>query len=358
MRKRMSESETTVQSGRGFWRDKALWRSRWLRSGGFLCRKGARLLLLLLGVSAAAFFLVSLSPVDPLQTNVGQAALGSMSQEQIARLRSYWGADTPPLQGYAAWLRGALSGDLGTSLLYRRPVLSVMGEKLKNSLWLTAAAWLLSGAGGFALGTLAGAKQGTRADRVITGAALLLSGTPAFFLALLLLSVFSVQLGWLPVGLSVPIGMAAEQVGMGHRLVHAVLPGLCLSLSGMPNILLQVREKMLQVMESDFVLFAQARGDSWRAVAVRHGLRNVALPALTLQFASVGEILGGSVLVEQVFSYPGLGQAAVTAGLGGDVPLLLGITVASASLVFCGNLMADVLYGIVDPRMRKAGGLL
>ena len=110
---------------------------------------------------------------------------------------------------------------------------------------------------------------------------------------------------------------------------------------------------MIQVMESDYVLFAKARGESKSRIVFHHGIRNVLLPALTLQLASVSEIFGGSVLVEQVFSYPGLGQAAVTAGLGGDVPLLLGITVISASIVFTGNFIANVLYGVVDPRMRR-----
>ena len=116
---------------------------------------------------------------------------------------------------------------------------------------------------------------------------------------------------------------------------------------------LHTREKMVSIMESDFVLFARARGESEMSIVLRHGLRNVLIPAMTLQFASVSEIIGGSVLVEQVFSYPGLGQAAVTAGLGSDVPLLLGITVVTAVLAASGNLAASVLYGIVDPRIRK-----
>ena len=118
----------------------------------------------------------------------------------------------------------------------------------------------------------------------------------------------------------------------------------------MANIALHTREKMIDVLESDYVLFARARGESEASIVLRHGLRNVALPAITLQFASVSEIIGGSVLVEQVFSYPGLGQAA---GLGSDLPLLLGITVVTAAIVFAGNLIADLLYGVVDPKIRK-----
>ena len=175
----------------------------------------------------------------------------------------------------------------------------------------------------------------------------------AFWTAMVLLMVFAVYFKWFPIGLSVPIGVTAEEIALGDRIRHAVLPAAALSLTGISSVALHTREKMVSIMESDFVLFARARGESETSIVLRHGLRNVLIPAMTLQFASISEIIGGSVLVEQVFSYPGLGQAAVTAGLGSDVPLLLGITVVTAVLAASGNLAASVLYGIVDPRIRK-----
>ena len=319
----------------------------------FASKKLLRMALLLAGVSFAAFLLMSASPLDPLQTNVGQAALGSMSPEQIAKLEDYWGVNTPPLTRYLGWANDVLRGDMGVSLLYRQPVTQVLGERLQNSLWLMVTAWVLSGVLGLALGVVAGANRGRLPDRLVRGYCLLISSTPAFWLALLLLLIFSVWLGWLPIGLSVPIGADAATVTLADRLRHAVLPALTLSITGVANIALHTREKMADIMESDYVLFALARGESKPAIVLRHGLRNVSLPALTLQFASISEIFGGSVLVEQVFSYPGLGQCAVTAGLGGDMPLLLGITVVSAALVFGGNLIADLLYGVVDPHIRR-----
>ena len=319
----------------------------------FTGKKFFRMALLLLGVSLAAFLLMSASPLDPLQTNVGQAALGTMSQEQIARLEEYWGVNEPPLRRYLGWLGDVIRGDLGVSLLYRQPVTQVIGQRLQNSLWLMAAAWVLSGLLGLTLGVLAGARRGRAVDKLIRGWCLLLSSTPAFWLALVLLMIFAVWLKVLPSGLAVPIGVDAASVTLGDRLYHAVLPALTLSMTGMPGIALHTREKMIDVLESDYVLFARARGESNRSILLRHGLRNVALPAITLQFAVISEIFGGSVLVEQVFSYPGLGQAAVTAGLGGDLPLLLGITVVSAAIVFSGNLIADLLYGVMDPNIRR-----
>ncbi len=316
-----------------------------------------RMLLLIFFVSIGAFVLVSLSPVDPLQANIGQAALGALSQEQIDKLEIYWGVNEPPLQRYLAWAGDFLRGDMGISLLYRQSVSSVIMQKLSSSLLLMVFAWIISGGIGFVLGILSGMNRGKRIDRIIKGYALLTASTPAFWLAIIFLLVFSVGLRLFPVGLSVPIGMDAASVSLSDKLWHAVLPAATLSITGISNIILHTREKMIDVMESDYVLFAVARGEKRWEILKNHGLRNVLLPAITLQFASIGEIFGGSILVEQVFSYPGMGQAAVTAGLGGDIPLLLGITIISASIVFLGNFIADVLYGVVDPRMRKGARL-
>ncbi len=311
------------------------------------------MLLLLICISIVAFVLVSVSPVDPLQVNVGQAALGSMSPEQIAKLEEYWGVNTPPVERFFSWASDFFRGDMGVSLLYRQNVSTVILSKLSNSLLLLAIAWIISGVLGFILGIVAGINRGKWADKFIKGYSLLIASTPTFWLALILLMIFSVWLGILPIGLSIPIGMDASSVTIGDKIMHAILPALTLSITGVSNIALHTREKMIEVMDSEYVLFAKARGESNWSIVKRHGIRNIILPAITLQFASISEIFGGSVLVEQIFSYPGLGQAAVTAGLGGDVPLLLGITVISALIVFTGNLIANVLYGVVDPRIRR-----
>ena len=319
----------------------------------FTAKKLIRMALLLHGVSLVTFLLMCASPLDPLQTNVGQVALGSMSPEQVEQLEAYWGVDTPPAERYIGWLSGVLHGDFGTSLLYRQPVLAIIGQRLAGSVLLLLSAWVISGVLGMVLGVTAGTFRGRWPDRLIRGYCLLISSTPAFWLAILLLLIFAVWLGWFPVGLSVPAGMEAASVTLGDMVYHAALPALTLSITGVANIALHTREKMIDVMESDYILFARARGESTGSVVLRHGLRNVALPGITLQFASISEIIGGSVLVEQVFSYPGLGQAAVTAGLGSDLPLLLGITVITSAIVFAGNLIADLLYGAVDPKIRR-----
>ena len=327
-----------------------------MKTAAWVGKQALRMVILLATVTAAVFFLLSVSPIDPLTTNVGQTALGSMSPEQVEKLREYWGVGVPPLTRFLSWAKDFLRGDMGVSLLYRRPVAEVIGERFFSSVWLMGSAWILSGVLGFLLGILAGRKRGGAADRLVTGYCLITASTPAFWVAMVLLMVFAVWLRWLPNGFAVPIGVAAADVTLGERIRHMILPALTLSLTGISNIAMHTREKLAEVMESDYVLYARARGESERCILLRHGLRNVALPALTLQFAAISEIFGGSVLVEQVFSYPGLGQAAVTAGLGSDVPLLMGITVITAALVFGGNTIANILYGLIDPRMRRRRG--
>lgn len=311
-----------------------------------------RMITLLFAVTMVTFLLAAMSPIDPLKTNVGQTALGSMSEQQIQKVKEYWGVDKPPLKRYFAWAKEALKGNMGISLLYRQDVTKIIWEKLKNSIILMGTAWILSGLFGVALGVLAAVKRETWVDKIIKSYCFLIASTPGFWMGILLIIIFSVWLNWFPIGLSVPIGMDMAEVTILDRIRHAVLPTVTLSVLGVANIALHTREKMIDVMQSDYVLFARARGESDWEIIKWHGFRNILLPVITLQFASISEIVGGTVLIEQTFSYPGLGQAAVIAGLGSDMPLLMGITIVSASLVFVGNFIANVLYHVIDPRIR------
>lgn len=323
----------------------------------FVGKQTVKFMLLIIAISLLTFLLVAVSPIDPVQMNTGQAAYVNMSVEKRAQLEEYWGVDTPVTEKYVHWASGVLHGDWGTSLRFNRPVMDVVGERFANSLLLMVTAWILSGIFGLLLGIIAGMHRGKLADRLIQGYSLTLAAVPTFWLGLVILMIFAVWLGWFPMGMSVPIGVTAAEVSLADRLYHLILPALTLSVIGVANIALHTREKMIDIMESDYFLFALARGES-KGMAVRHHcLRNLLLPAITLQFASISEIFGGSVLVEQVFSYPGMGQAAVTAGLGGDSALLVAIAIVSACFVFAGNLIANILYGIVDPRIRRGHGI-
>ena len=313
----------------------------------------ARLVLLLLATSMVTFALVGLSPVDPVRQNLGQATYAQMSDAQREQLAEYWGTDAPVVARYLRWAASAITGDFGQSLRFGRPVAEVVGERFANSAALMLAAWVLAGVLGLALGVAAGSRRGGLADRVISGVSYLLSSTPTFWLGLVALMVFAVWLRWAPFGFSVPLGVDAAQVSWAQKLRHLVLPALVLAVANTPSIALHTREKTIEVLSSDYVRFAESRGETRARVLRSHALRNLVLPAITIECASLSEVFGGSVLVEQVFSYPGLGQAAVAAGLGGDAPLLVAIALASAAFVFVGNAVANVLYAVVDPRLRE-----
>lgn len=327
---------------------------KWERILKFFLKKSILLATFLVAISLISFTLMDLSPIDPVQAYVG-ADMTRVSQEQREKIAEHWGLNEPPVKRFLAWGSSILKGDFGTSMIFRRPVINVIKDKFIASLALMMVAWLLSGFLGFILGVISGMKQGTWIDKIIKGYCLILATTPTFWLGLLLLMFFAVKLGWFPIGLGVPIGVLEQDVTMAERIHHLILPAITLAMLGVANIALHTRQKLIEVLESDYILFARARGEKGFDLIKRHGLRNIILPAITLQFASFSELFGGAVLAEQIFSYPGLGQTTVHAGLKGDVPLLLGIVLFSAIFVFMGNLMADISYIIIDPRMREGG---
>ncbi|MGF9978276.1 ABC transporter permease [Viridibacillus arvi] len=314
--------------------------------------KGVRMATLLVAICFISFLLVKNSPIDPIQAYIGADML-KVGPEQREKIAEYWGLDQPVMVQFLSWGSAVLKGDLGTSMIFRRPVSEIIGERFLNSLVLMIAAWLLSGVIGFIMGVVAAMKKGTWIDRMIKWYCFTLASTPTFWMGLLILIVFAVWLGWFPVGMGVPAGVLSENVTMVDRIQHLILPVLTLSILGVANVALHTRQKLIDVLASDYVLFARARGEQGFVLFWRHGLRNVALPAITLQFAAFSELFGGAVLAEQVFSYPGLGQATVEAGLRGDVPLLLGLVIFSTIFVFVGNLLADLSYHLLDPRMRE-----
>ncbi|MDL4842394.1 ABC transporter permease [Aquibacillus rhizosphaerae] len=318
----------------------------------FLFWKAIKMASLLVAISFISFLLVKNSPIDPIQAYVGADML-NVSQEQREKIEEYWGLNQPVMEQFMSWSSAVLSGDLGTSMIFRLPVSEVIGERFLNSIALMSVAWVLSGVIGFSIGILAAMNTGTWIDRMIKWYCYTLASTPTFWMGLLLLIVFAVWLNWFPVGMGVPAGVLAEDVTIMDRIKHLILPALTLSIIGVANVALHTRQKLIEVLSSDYVVFARARGEKGFTLFWRHGLRNIALPAITLQFAAFSELFGGAVLAEQVFSYPGLGQATVEAGLRGDIPLLLGLVLFSAIFVFVGNVIADLIYRVVDPRTRE-----
>jgi peptide/nickel transport system permease protein len=259
------------------------------------------------------------------------------------------------LERYLTWAKNILHGDFGTSITYKRPVIDVIQDRFSYSIVLMMAAWALSGILGFMTGIAAGIKQGSLFDKIVKVFCLGLQSAPTFWLGLLILSFFAVSLGWFPIGMAAPMGKLASEVTLADRAYHLILPVFTLTIVSISKITLYSRQKLIEIMNSDFILFAKARGENTKKLITRHVIRNIALPAVTIQFASFSELFGGMALAETVFSYPGIGTATTASALNGDVPLLLGIALFSALFVFSGNLIANILYGILDPRLKEGG---
>ncbi|MGH8910479.1 MAG: ABC transporter permease [Egibacteraceae bacterium] len=310
-----------------------------------------RLALLLAGVTVASFLLLELSPVDPVSAYIG-AEVTRIGPEQRELIAERWGLDDPPLVRFGLLVGNLAQGDLGTSMIYNAPVAQVIGQRFLASLLLLALAWVMSGLIGFGLGLLAAVTCGSRLDRAIRWYAFTLASASTFWVGLLLLTIFSVTLGWTPVCCATPIGLDPAAATLGQRLHHLLLPAATLSIVGVGPITLHTRQQAVEILSSDYVTFARAQGEQVRGLIRHRLLRNAAVPALLLQFASLSELFGGSVLAETVFAYPGLGQATVQAALRGDVPLLVGITLFATVFVFVGNLIGDLVHTAVDPRVQ------
>lgn len=323
--------------------------------GKFLTKKVLKLITLLVALCIITFVLMELSPIDPVTAYVGASTKVSAEQRQL--IAEHWGLNQPPIIRFWSWFKSIISGDWGTSMIYRRPVLEVIGQKFMSSIWLMGISWILSGIIGFILGIIAGIKEGKLIDKIIRGYCYIIMSTPTFWLGILFIILFSVKLGWFPVALSVPIGVLSENVGFVERMQHIILPALTLSIISISSICMNTRQKVIEIMESDYILFAKARGESQISIIFNHVLKNISLPAITLQFLSFSELFGGTIFVEQVFSYPGLGQATVSAGLKGDLPLLMGISIISLVFVYSGNIIADLLYRVIDPRIKEGQNL-
>lgn len=316
----------------------------------FIRNKLVHFIVLMIAVAIFSFILIDLSPIDPVNVYLKQA---NVTAAQRAMLNEYWGVGVPLTTKLFNWLSMVLQGNLGVSLIYRIPVIDVIVDKFMASFVLLASSWLIGGIFGLLLGIVAGKNRDSWIDRAVKTYCYILQSAPSFWIGMLLLIIFAVYLGWFPVGLGVPVSTLSSNVTIWQWLSSMILPTITLSLVGVAPIALYTRNEVVKSLNSDYVLFAKARGEKGWPLIERQTLRNVLLPAITLQFLSFNELFSGAVLVEQVFSYPGLGQTAVQAGLSSDVPLLLAIVLISAIFVFVGNLIADILYYFIDPRIKE-----
>ncbi|MET8828488.1 ABC transporter permease [Streptomyces sp. NPDC004610] len=302
----------------------------------------------LLVVTFGVFAVAAASPFDPVKAYAGTAALGA-DAETLARLRENLGVDQPFTSRWWNWLTSALGGDLGYSSVLRQPVTEVIGERLVWSALLCTLAFALAVLTGTVLGVLAARRPGSWLDRAVTSLAYTLEAAPVFWIALLAVWLFALQLDLLPAG-----GLtdtASETVTPGQVAGHVILPAGVLALSQLPWFTLYVRQGVGDALAEDPVRGARARGLSERTVLLGHALRSGLLPVLTLIGSRVPELITGALLVETVFSWPGIAAATVESATAVDFPLLAALTTLATAAVLLGNLLADLLYGLFDPRV-------
>ena len=322
-----------------------------MKKGKKIIEESVRMVFLLIAVSLVAFLLITKAPIDPLVSYIGTNS--SLSKEAKEEISEEWGLNDPLPERFMTWVSHALRGDLGVSITYKKPVIDIIKTRFTYSIILMMAAWILSGIFGFLIGIMCGLKQGSVLDRIMKLFCLVIKSAPTFWIGLLMLTIFAVQLGWFPIGMAVPVGKLAEDVTIWERIHHLILPVITLTIVSISEVVLYTRQKVVEILNSDFILYARARGESFSQIVKRHILKNVALPAVTVQFSSFSELFGGMALAETVFAYPGIGAATTAAALNADVPLLLGIALFSALFVFVGNMIANILYGIFAPRIRE-----
>ena len=289
----------------------------------------------LLVVTALVFAIVRLIPGDPARILAGDFA----TDQVVSELRERWQLDRPwPVQ-YVTYLRGLLRGDLGRSTATSLPVAADLGERFLRTLQLAAAATVIGVLVGGLAGVLGATQRASWVDYLATVVALVGVSTPIFWSGLILILLFSVRLEWLPAG------------GTGG-LVHLVLPALSLGLFGAGVIARQTRSSMLEVLGEEFVRTARSKGLAERAVVYKHALRNALIPIVTVVGDQFARLLGGAILTETVFSWPGMGRYLIEAIAMRDYPVIQGIILVFAACFFVVNLLVDISYGLVDPRVR------
>ncbi len=308
-------------------------------------------LLLIFAVSFISFLLLDLSPIDPIASFARARSVG-LSPEAKQELIKVWGLDQPLIARYFSWLLNLFRGDLGISNIYGRNVIDIIGEGFSRSILLMAIAWIFQGIIGIWLGIVAGANQGKIKDKIIKAYAIIFASTPSFWVGILLIIVFSLKLKLFPSSMGSPVGVLREDITLTDSLKHLVLPALTLVLVGVSNLILHTRSKVIDILNSDYVLYAKARGMKQGKILNKFAFKNLILPGLSLLFTSFSELFSGTVLVENVFNYPGIGGLTVEAGLRGDAPLLLGLVLFSTIFVYVGNRICDLLYLVIDPRLR------
>jgi peptide/nickel transport system permease protein len=318
----------------------------------FVLRRLLQLIPLLIGVSLISFFVMHLAPGDPTALFTDP----NVDPIELARIRANWGLDKPILVQYFYWLGNALRGNFGKSYLTGQPVIHEILERLPNTLLLMISSYILTLLITIPLGVISAVRKGTWFDNLVTVLSFAGMATPSFWLGLMLMLLFAVRLDWLPaVGMYDPL---LRDSGLGARvwdvIMHMILPLATMTILSLAGITRYQRAAMLEVLDQDFIRTARAKGLPERIVIFKHALRNALIPIVTILGLSLPGLFGGAFIIETVFAWPGMGRLGVIAVFQRNYPLIMGIVVLSAVLIMLGNLLADMGYALVDPRIRYA----
>jgi peptide/nickel transport system permease protein len=324
---------------------------------GYLLRRLLGAIPLLLGILTLIFFVVHLAPGDPTARFFNP----NVSPEVIEQMRRNLGLDQPLHIQYWKWLSSFLTGDFGYSFGQMRPIAEILPETLWNTLQLTLVSLVVIFIVGMLIGIVQAVRQYSLADNVLTFVALFFYSMPSFWFALMLILILSLRAGQEGWFLSFPAsGMTSidyEYLGAGgkamDRLRHLVLPAIALGIGSAAGVARYMRGAMLEVIHQDYIRTARAKGLSERAVIFKHALRNALIPIITLLGLYLPFLLSGAVLVETIFAWPGMGRAIVEAILARDYPMVMATSFVIAAIVVLGNLLSDLLYAVVDPRIRN-----
>lgn len=323
--------------------------------GSFILRRLLQMIPLLLGISLLTFTIANVVPGNPVsQIEAELRERRRVSPEDVERIKRNLGLDQPMHVRYVTWLTNLMRADFGVSLKNFRPVTAQIAEKLPNTLLLTGTALAIALFFAIPLGVYSAFRRNSPLDTLTTAVSIAGFSVPTFWLALVLLLIFAVQFReWgLP---SLPAGGTHDLRGGGDivdRIRHLLLPAFTLAFVQIAYWTRFVRSQMLEVLSQDYIRTARAKGLAERVTLFRHGLRNALIPMATLVGLTIPELFGGALIIEQIFTWPGLGQLAYEAAVGRDYPLIMGTVMFSAVLVIVGNLLADLLYSVLDPRIR------
>ena len=319
----------------------------------FVIRRLIIMLPMLLGISLISFLIIKIAPGDPLMAlAIAPGDDADLSLEARDHLRRQMGLDQPIHVQYYRWLRQVMGGNLGTSLISSRPVLPLILSRIPATLTLTGSAMILALCIALPIGIFSAMKQYSLFDYLATIYAFVGLSIPSFWLGLMLMLVFGVRLGWFPTGGRVSLEAGPGWPTLVSTVRHHVLPVCTLTAVSLAGWVRYQRASMLEVISSDYIRTARAKGLAERVVVFKHAWRNALIPIITFLGFSLTQLINGSYVIEMIFSWPGMGRLGVQAIFSRDYPIIMGVTMLSAVLLLIGNLLADIAYAVVDPRIR------